>query len=71
VLAEGDKAPNFTLPDQNGEKVKLSDLKGEKVVLYYYPRARHGDQQHRPAITARFFSGSPKRLLARPIEVEQ
>jgi peroxiredoxin Q/BCP len=28
VLTEGDKAPAFTLPDQNGEKVKLSDLKG-------------------------------------------
>jgi thioredoxin-dependent peroxiredoxin len=39
VLAEGDKAPNFTLPDQNGEKVKLSDLRGETVVLYFYPRA--------------------------------
>ena len=39
MLSEGDKAPNFTLPDQNGEKVKLSDLKGETVVLYFYPRA--------------------------------
>jgi peroxiredoxin Q/BCP len=39
VLGEGDKAPGFTLPDQNGEKVKLSDLKGETVVLYFYPRA--------------------------------
>lgn len=39
MLAEGDKAPSFTLPDQNGEKVKLSDLKGETVVLYFYPRA--------------------------------
>jgi thioredoxin-dependent peroxiredoxin len=39
VLGEGDKAPNFTLPDQSGEKVKLSDLKGETVVLYFYPRA--------------------------------
>jgi thioredoxin-dependent peroxiredoxin len=39
VLSEGDKAPNFTLPDQNGEKVKLSDLKGETVVLYFYPKA--------------------------------
>jgi len=39
VLAEGDKAPAFTLPDQNGEKVKLSDLKGETVVLYFYPKA--------------------------------
>jgi len=39
VLAGGDKAPNFTLPDQHGEKVKLSDLKGETVVLYFYPKA--------------------------------
>ena len=39
MLSEGDKAPSFTLPDQNGEKVKLSDFKGETVVLYFYPRA--------------------------------
>ncbi len=39
MLSEGDKAPNFSLPDQNGEQVKLSDLKGETVVLYFYPRA--------------------------------
>jgi thioredoxin-dependent peroxiredoxin len=39
MLAEGDKAPNFTLPDQNGDMVKLSDLKGETVVLYFYPKA--------------------------------
>jgi thioredoxin-dependent peroxiredoxin len=39
VLAEGDKAPSFTLPDQRGEKVKLSDFQGETVVLYFYPRA--------------------------------
>jgi thioredoxin-dependent peroxiredoxin len=39
VLSEGDRAPAFTLPDQNGEKVKLSDLKGQTVVLYFYPRA--------------------------------
>jgi peroxiredoxin Q/BCP len=39
VLSEGDKAPAFTLPDQSGEKVKLSDFKGETVVLYFYPRA--------------------------------
>lgn len=39
MLAEGDKAPNFTLPDHNGEKVTLSDFEGETVVLYFYPRA--------------------------------
>jgi len=39
VLAEGDRAPAFALPDQNGEKVKLSDLKEQTVVLYFYPKA--------------------------------
>jgi peroxiredoxin Q/BCP len=39
VLAEGDKAPDFSLPDQNGDEVKLSDLRGETVVLCFYPRA--------------------------------
>ena len=39
MLAPGDKAPDFTLPDQNGEKVTLSKLKGETVVVYFYPRA--------------------------------
>jgi len=39
MLSEGDKAPSFTLPDQNGDKVKLSDLKGQTVVLYFYPKA--------------------------------
>lgn len=39
MLEPGDKAPAFTLPDQNGDKVKLSDLKGQTVVLYFYPRA--------------------------------
>jgi peroxiredoxin Q/BCP len=39
MLSPGDKAPSFTLPDQNGEKVKLSDLRGETVVLYFYPKA--------------------------------
>jgi peroxiredoxin Q/BCP len=39
VLGEGDRAPAFGLPDQDGNEVKLSDLKGETVVLYFYPRA--------------------------------
>lgn len=37
-LAVGDKAPDFTLPDQDGKKVALSDFKGKKnVVLIFYP----------------------------------
>src|SRR6202046_4514592 len=39
MLEPGDKAPAFTLPDQDGKEVKLSDFKGETVVLYFYPRA--------------------------------
>lgn len=39
VLEPGDKAPLFTLPDQNGDEVKLSDLKGQMLVLFFYPRA--------------------------------
>lgn len=38
MIEEGIKAPDFTLPDQNGNKVKLSDLKGKYVVLYFYPK---------------------------------
>jgi peroxiredoxin Q/BCP len=34
-----DKAPEFTLPDQNGEPVSLKGLRGKTVVLYFYPRA--------------------------------
>src|SRR5688500_16778719 len=37
--AEGSPAPEFTLPDQDGIDVSLADLKGETVVLYFYPRA--------------------------------
>jgi thioredoxin-dependent peroxiredoxin len=39
MLQVGDKAPDFELPDQNGAPVKLSDFKGQTVVLYFYPRA--------------------------------
>lgn len=38
MLEIGQKAPSFTLPDQNGEKVRLTDLKGRFVVLYFYPK---------------------------------
>jgi peroxiredoxin Q/BCP len=36
-LAEGDRAPAFTLSDQNGQKVALKDFAGQRVVLYFYP----------------------------------
>jgi thioredoxin-dependent peroxiredoxin len=37
TLQEGDKAPAFQGKDQNGKKVSLSEFKGKKVVLYFYP----------------------------------
>ena len=38
MLEKGMKAPDFTLPDQNGSSVSLSDFLGKKVVLYFYPK---------------------------------
>jgi peroxiredoxin Q/BCP len=37
-LQVGDPAPDFTLPDQDGKPVALRSLRGQKVVLYFYPR---------------------------------
>jgi peroxiredoxin Q/BCP len=39
ALEPGDKAPDFTLPDQEGNPVSLSGLRGKPVVLYFYPKA--------------------------------
>jgi len=37
-IVEGQAAPDFTLPDQNGEPVSLSDYKGQQVFVYFYPK---------------------------------
>ena len=37
-LAIGDAAPDFTLPDQDGNPVSLSSLRGQRVVIYFYPK---------------------------------
>ena len=39
MVAEGQEAPNFTLPDQDGNEVTLSALRGHPVVLYFFPKA--------------------------------
>jgi len=38
TLKQGDKAPEFEAIDQDGNSIKLSDFKGKKVVLYFYPK---------------------------------
>ena len=50
TLKAGDKAPDFTTTDQNGKPVKLSDYKGKKIVLYFFPK------DDTPACTAEAFS---------------
>src|SRR5215469_6103603 len=38
-LAAGDQAPDFTLPDDTGKQISLSDYRGRSVVVYFYPAA--------------------------------
>ncbi len=39
MIESGEQAPDFTLPDANGDSVRLAKLKGQTVVLYFYPKA--------------------------------
>ena len=39
MTAQGEEAPDFELPDQDGRAVKLSDFRGQPVVVYFYPKA--------------------------------
>ncbi len=39
LLEEGNKAPEFSLPNSDGEMVSLSNFKGKKVVLWFFPKA--------------------------------
>jgi thioredoxin-dependent peroxiredoxin len=39
MIEPGETAPDFELPDQDGESVRLRDLRGRRVVLYFYPKA--------------------------------
>ena len=38
-LKAGDIAPKFSLPDQDGEQVNLTDFQGQRVLVYFYPKA--------------------------------
>tara|TARA_B100000949_G_C13945978_1_gene310830 strand:+ start:50 stop:193 length:144 start_codon:yes stop_codon:yes gene_type:complete len=39
LLNVGEKAPDFTLPNYNGEDISLSDFKGENIILWFFPKA--------------------------------
>ena len=73
----GDKAPDFTLPDQAGNPVSLSGLKGKTVVLYFYPKADTpgctvqacGVRDHRSDYDAR--RRGRARRLARPRQADR
>jgi peroxiredoxin Q/BCP len=39
MLQPGEQAPDFDVSDHQGKRVRLSDLKGKKVVLWFYPKA--------------------------------
>jgi peroxiredoxin Q/BCP len=40
MLKEGDRAPDFEVPAEDGENVRLSDFRGQNVVLYFFPKAK-------------------------------
>ena len=66
-LEEGTKAPDFTLPADDGTRVKLSSLRGQPVVLYFYPK------DDTPGCTkeACSFRDRKKELANRPLIREQ
>ena len=39
TLTKGDQAPNFSCINENGQTIQLSDFKGKKLVLFFYPKA--------------------------------
>ena len=61
MLEIGTKAPDFELPDQNGEKHKLSDYAGKKVILYFYPRIVHQDVRNRLVVFQKDIPSLPKK----------
>ena len=65
VIEKGMKAPEFTLPDKDGKKVSLSDFRGKRVVLYFYPK------DNTPGCTrqACAFAGLYKEFRSKGVEV--
>lgn len=46
MIETGHPAPDFELPDQDGNPVRLSDLRGQPIVLYFYPKADTGEYKN-------------------------
>jgi peroxiredoxin Q/BCP len=78
MLEPGDQAPDFALADQDGREVKLSDFRGQPVVIYFYPKAEtpgctkqacgvrdHGDQYAQAGATVLGISPDPVAALKR------
>lgn len=65
LLVPGDPAPDFTLPASDGSRVTLSDLRGRRVLLYFYPR----DDTPGCTIEACGFRDNLDRLAARGVSV--
>ena len=64
MVQEGQRAPAFTMPIGGGGKVALKDLKGKKVVLFFYPR----DDSPGCTAEARDFTGLKSKFF-RPMEL--
>jgi len=65
MLEVGMKAPDFTLPDKNGNEVSLSDFLGKKVVVYFYPK----DNTSGCTKQACAFAGAYSEFKAKNVEV--
>lgn len=63
MLEVGTKAPDFELPDQNGELHKLSEYLGKKVILYFIQRIIHLDVQSRLVVSRKDIRRFAKREL--------
>ena len=64
MLEIGTKAPQFTLPDKDGNAVSLSDFLGKKVVLYFYPRDNTPGCSRQACAFARSYEGFKSKDVA-------